>query len=271
MLLGHEADVEEAHHLPELHGGALHRPQRGDDLLGGLEVAALERLLAALLGARDVGRARAELARRLAGREAGNARGAGQPRGRDPVLGHRGEDGRGRGSCLYGVGTGVAAARRGRRRRGLHLGRGGRSDLLVRRLGRGRRGRLVLVRRRGRRRGRVLLSWSFFWSSVGVARRGLRLAAEDARAALSAGHRAACRQLGDGHEARPDHERDQPGGHRNTPMPRDRRLVRRAQAERVVAAHRRRPRRAAAARSAPAPSPRAPTRAWSRVRAASGS
>ena len=43
MLLGHEPDVEEAHHLPELHRRALHRPERGDDLLGGLEVAALER------------------------------------------------------------------------------------------------------------------------------------------------------------------------------------------------------------------------------------
>ena len=51
------------HHLPELHRRALHRPQRGDDLLGGLEVAALERLVAALLGAGEVGRAGAEVAR----------------------------------------------------------------------------------------------------------------------------------------------------------------------------------------------------------------
>ena len=73
VLLGHEADVEEAHHLPELHRRALHRPERGHDLLGGLEVAALERRVAALLGAREVGRARAEVARRLARREAGHA------------------------------------------------------------------------------------------------------------------------------------------------------------------------------------------------------
>ena len=47
VLLGHQADVEERHHLPELHRRALHRPQRGDDLLGGLELAALERRLLA--------------------------------------------------------------------------------------------------------------------------------------------------------------------------------------------------------------------------------
>ena len=43
VLLGHQPDVEEAHHLPELHRRALHRPERGHDLLGGLDVAALER------------------------------------------------------------------------------------------------------------------------------------------------------------------------------------------------------------------------------------
>ena len=43
VLLGHEPDVEEAHDLPELHRRALHRPQRGDDLLGRLEVPALQR------------------------------------------------------------------------------------------------------------------------------------------------------------------------------------------------------------------------------------
>ena len=40
VLLGDQADVEERHHLAELHRRALHRPQRGDDLLGGLELAA---------------------------------------------------------------------------------------------------------------------------------------------------------------------------------------------------------------------------------------
>ena len=71
VLLGHEADVEERHDLAELHRRALHRPQRGDDLLGGLELArssAASRLL--LVGARDVRRARAELLGRLRGGEA---------------------------------------------------------------------------------------------------------------------------------------------------------------------------------------------------------
>ena len=49
MLLGDQADVEERHHLAELHRRALHRAQRGDDLLGRLEVALLERL-GALVG-----------------------------------------------------------------------------------------------------------------------------------------------------------------------------------------------------------------------------
>ena len=74
VLLGHEPDVEEAHHLPELHRRALHRPERGHDLLGGLEVAALERGALALVGSRQVRRVRAELARRLA-RRRGSRRG----------------------------------------------------------------------------------------------------------------------------------------------------------------------------------------------------
>ena len=43
VLLGDEADVEERHHLAELHRRALHRPEHGDDLLGGLDLAAGER------------------------------------------------------------------------------------------------------------------------------------------------------------------------------------------------------------------------------------
>ena len=105
MLLRHEPDVEEAHHLAELHRRALHRPQRGDDLLGRLEVAALERRLAALLDRAEVGRARAEVARRLPGREARHARGPGDARGRYPVLGHQG--------VAVGVGVGVGAASSG--------------------------------------------------------------------------------------------------------------------------------------------------------------
>ncbi len=70
VLLRDEPDVEEAHHLPELHRRALHRPERGHDLLGGLQVAALQRGALALLGAGEVRRVRPELPRRLAGREA---------------------------------------------------------------------------------------------------------------------------------------------------------------------------------------------------------
>src|SRR5215210_345545 len=78
VLLGDEADVEERHHLAELHRGALHRPERRDDLLGGLDVAALERLLLALLVAGQVRRRRAELAGGLTRREAGHPGRAGE-------------------------------------------------------------------------------------------------------------------------------------------------------------------------------------------------
>ena len=66
VLLGHEADVEERHHLPELHRRALHRPQRGHDLLGRLDLAALERHVAPLLAARHVCCAGSRLTDRLA-------------------------------------------------------------------------------------------------------------------------------------------------------------------------------------------------------------
>ena len=62
--------------LADLHGRALHRPERGDDLLGRLEVALLERASRGLLAAGDVGRAGAEVAR--AGQPPPAA--AGQPR-----------------------------------------------------------------------------------------------------------------------------------------------------------------------------------------------
>ena len=69
-LLGDQADVEERHHLAELHRRALHRPQRGDDLLGRLELALGQRLLRLLVVARQVGGARPGLAHRLARRRA---------------------------------------------------------------------------------------------------------------------------------------------------------------------------------------------------------
>ena len=83
VLLGDEADVEERHHLSELHRGALHRPERGHDLLGGLQLAPRERLLGGLLAARHVRRARAELLDRLARRERRDGRRAPHARGRD--------------------------------------------------------------------------------------------------------------------------------------------------------------------------------------------
>ena len=43
VVLGHQADVEEREHLAELHRGALHRAEHLHDLLGGLDVALLER------------------------------------------------------------------------------------------------------------------------------------------------------------------------------------------------------------------------------------
>ena len=69
VILGDEADVEKRHHLAKLHGRALHRPQCGDDLLSRLDVATLEGRLAALLGARHIGRVGARLADRLPGRK----------------------------------------------------------------------------------------------------------------------------------------------------------------------------------------------------------
>src|SRR3954447_7376518 len=86
-----EADVEERHHLPELHRRALHGAQGGDDLLGGLDLTARERLVGALLVAGQVGRARTELARGLLGRQPPDGRGAPQARGRDRLLRHGGQ------------------------------------------------------------------------------------------------------------------------------------------------------------------------------------
>ena len=88
VLLGHEPDVEKAHDLAELHRRALHRPQRRDDLLGGLEVAALERGPRALVRAPDVRGPGAQVAGRLPGGQPRHTRGAGDAGGRDAVLGH---------------------------------------------------------------------------------------------------------------------------------------------------------------------------------------
>ncbi len=86
VLLGDEADVEEGHHLAELHRGALHRAEHRDDLLGGLQLAAGHRLLGGLLAAGDVGGAGAELLDGLARGERGDGRGAPHARGRDLLV-----------------------------------------------------------------------------------------------------------------------------------------------------------------------------------------
>ena len=67
VLLGHEADVQEREDLAELHGRALHRAQRGDDLLGRLVLAARERLSPRVLASERVGRTRPGLSRGLPG------------------------------------------------------------------------------------------------------------------------------------------------------------------------------------------------------------
>ena len=86
VLLGDQADVQEGHHLAELHRGALHRPEHRHDLLGGLELAAGHRLLGGLLAAGDVGGAGAELLDGLAGGERGDRRRAPHARGRDLLV-----------------------------------------------------------------------------------------------------------------------------------------------------------------------------------------
>ena len=88
VLVGHQADVEERQHLPDLHRGALHRPERGHDLLGRLDVARLERGLAALLGAGHVGRAGSRLADRLPRRQPPDPGGTPHAGGGDLVLRH---------------------------------------------------------------------------------------------------------------------------------------------------------------------------------------
>ena len=86
VLLADEPHVQEGQDLAELHRGALHRPERRDDLLGGLELASGERLLGGLLAARDIGGAGAELLDRLAGRQLADGRRAAHARGRDLVF-----------------------------------------------------------------------------------------------------------------------------------------------------------------------------------------
>ena len=86
--LGHQAHVEERHDLAELHRRALHRPEHGDDLLGGLHLAAGQRGLAGLVAAGEVRRARPELADGLSCGEAPDRCRAHHPRGRDVLARH---------------------------------------------------------------------------------------------------------------------------------------------------------------------------------------
>ncbi len=95
VLLGHQADVQERQHLPELHRRALHGAQHGHDLLGRFELAPGQRLLGRVVAARDVGRARAELLDRLAGRQATHRRRAPNPGGGHLLACHGTSHGRG--------------------------------------------------------------------------------------------------------------------------------------------------------------------------------
>ena len=170
VLLGHEADVEEAHDLPELHRGALHRPERGDDLLGGLEVAALERLVAALLACAP-------------GSSRGCRGGAppGRPRGWRPSRCARAaRSGSGPSPSAPGwraSGAGVDATRRRRRAGRAPTASGWRSRV-------GARG----LRGLGRRRRRPRRAWP--WASASSSRRrGLVLVATSGRRTGSCGGR----------------------------------------------------------------------------------
>ena len=88
VLLGDEPDVEEGHHLPDLHRRALHRPECGHDLLRGLDVAPFERSVAPLLGPGEVGCVGARLPDRLTCREPPDPSGTPHARGGDLVLRH---------------------------------------------------------------------------------------------------------------------------------------------------------------------------------------
>ena len=78
-------EVDEREHLAELHRGALHPAEHRDDLLGRLDLAALERRLRTLLGAGDVGGAGPRLARCLVGGRVPDPRQTPDPPGGDPV------------------------------------------------------------------------------------------------------------------------------------------------------------------------------------------
>src|SRR5262249_9644038 len=108
-----EADVEERHHLAELHRRALHGPERRDDLLGGLHLALGQRLVGAVLVAGQIRRARAELTRGLLGGEPPDGGGAPQTGGRDRLLGHVPQWY----EAMAGAAAGTVSARRRRGRR----------------------------------------------------------------------------------------------------------------------------------------------------------
>ena len=85
MLLRHQTDVQEGHHLAKLHRGSLHRPEHGHDLLGGLQLAPGHRLFGGRLGAGHVDGAGAELLHRLAGGERRDRGRAPHARAWDPL------------------------------------------------------------------------------------------------------------------------------------------------------------------------------------------
>jgi hypothetical protein len=90
VLLRDQPDVEERHHLPDLHRRALHRAERGDDLLGRFEMTPLQCRVAALLAPRDVRGARARLPDRLSGCQPPDLGGAPHAGGGNSILCHPG-------------------------------------------------------------------------------------------------------------------------------------------------------------------------------------
>ena len=89
ILLRDEADIHERQHLADLHRGALHRPEHGHDLPGGLDVALLERGRRFLVGAHDVRCMRARPPCGLTGRSRADLRQAPIPAGGHALIGHR--------------------------------------------------------------------------------------------------------------------------------------------------------------------------------------
>ena len=89
--LGHEPEVDEGEDLADLHRRALHPAEDLDDPFRGLQLAALERSLRALVGADHVRGPGPRLAHGGAGGGAADPRQPLHPSGRQVAIGHGGE------------------------------------------------------------------------------------------------------------------------------------------------------------------------------------